>query len=125
MQTPEIAKTARAKAMQVVDSLIKIEDYMQAENIATMQESEYGTIGDLRMQRDEVIKCANDLAEQIARLDRDVQALLTKEQRFGDLFRELGLRQPEFPTVQFNASAHGHLITERFPCDDENIDRAA
>ncbi len=105
MKTPDITKTAYAKAMQVVDSLIKIEDYMQAENIATMQEREYGTLGDLRMQRDEVIKCANDLAEQIARLDRDVQSLLTKEQRFGDLFKSMGLTQPEFPSIRTNTAA--------------------
>lgn len=120
----ELTKTAYTKLMQVVDNLIRIEDYMQAENVATLQEKEYGTLGDLRSQRDEVIYYANQLAEQIARLDRDVKALLTNEERHKGLFDEL-LKDMGFPTVKFNPSAHGHIVTERFPADDEHIDLAA
>lgn len=95
------------KLMQVLDSAIAIEDYMNAENRATLEEKEYGTLGDLRMIRDNVKRYMEYVADEIDRLKREVDHINSKDAKIAELMD----------------SAHSSLITmrrERFPVDDEH-----
>lgn len=106
------------KLMQVVDSTIHLEDYMNAENRATLEEKEYGTLGDLRSLRDDVRWQVQQLADAIDRLQREVEHINGKDAKIAalldsahsSLFTMMGLPEAKLPTVR----------RERFTADDEH-----
>lgn len=112
------------KLMQVLDSTIAIEDYMNAENRATLEEKEYGTLGDLRMIRDNVKRYMEYVADEIDRLKREVDHINSKDAKIAAL---LDGRGPSDDTeIQLFDHAQVHLYArktvkpERFPVDDEH-----
>ena len=103
--------------MQVLDNTVSVEDYMNAENRATLEEKEYGTLGDLRMIRDNVKRYMEYVADEIDRLKREVDHINSKDAKIAalldsahsSLFTMMGMPDVKMPSVR----------PDRFPSDDE------
>lgn len=98
--------------LMVLLSSVSNADYLTAENIARKEEADFGTLTDLRQRRDTLLRDLADLAEQIDKLDEEVQGINCSRRARATMPDHLG-----FPSIRMQ-SAHSHLI-QRFPCCDE------